>query len=191
MGRSSRETIGERSRTHGATVGSHLSRSNVSKEYQTWARIKNRCHSLTAKQYADYGGRGIFVCDEWRHDYSAFLRDMGPAPSPSHSIDRIDNDGPYSPDNCRWATPAEQAMNRRNNVMVSIDGAPVRLIELARKHGVNYHTLYTAILVRGDTAEAAIARLTSLSQSGRSPWRRSARSGPSRRPDPRLQFRPR
>src|SRR5690606_36132486 len=78
-------------------------------EYQTWLRIKKRCHNPLDKSYPQYGGRGIEVCQEWRESFQAFLRDMGPRPSPHHSIDRLDGTKGYSPDNCRWATKEEQA----------------------------------------------------------------------------------
>ena len=109
------------------------------------------------------------MCRRWRDDYGAFLADLGPAPSPHHSVERKDNNGPYSPDNCYWATPSEQARNRRNSVRIRFNGSERLLCEVAEEHGLNYHTLYNAVLVRKVAAEVAIARFTSgLSSTGRS-----------------------
>ena len=82
-------------------------------EHVIWCHVMERCTNPKSADWANYGGRGITICDRWRSSFTAFLADMGQRPSPTHSIDRKNNDGNYEPGNCRWATLSEQHRNRR------------------------------------------------------------------------------
>lgn len=92
-----------------------------SMEYRAWMHMKQRCCNPRHKQYPEYGGRGINVCDRWRN-FDAFYEDMGDRPSPKHSLDRRNNDLGYSKDNCRWATRTEQNRNHRGNRVLQFNG---------------------------------------------------------------------
>lgn len=109
-------------------------------EYAIWSKIRGRCLNLTDAAYASYGGRGITLDHRW-DDFAAFYTDMGPRPSHLHEIDRIDNDGPYSPENCRWATKSEQANNKRNTVWIEYRGARLTLTDAVRMTGLRRKTL--------------------------------------------------
>ena len=87
-------------------------------EYAVWCMLKQRCLNPRNVKYPRYGGRGIRVCERWVESFDNFIEDMGPRPSSEHSIDRINNDGNYEPENCRWATRAEQNANRSTSFAV-------------------------------------------------------------------------
>lgn len=98
-------------------------------EYRIWAAMIRRCHSEQDKDYPNYGGRGITVCDEWRKSFARFINDVGKRPNPTLSIHRIDNDLGYSPDNCKWATSHEQALFKRNTKRHEFNGHNLTLRE--------------------------------------------------------------
>lgn len=123
------QKLRERNGTHGG--------SNT-KEYNSWTHIKGKCLNPNNRAFHHYGGRGITVCERWLKSFQNFLDDMGKAPSKSHEIDRIDNDGNYEPSNCRWATRQEQCNNKRSNVVVTHNGETKTLAQWSRKLGFNY-----------------------------------------------------
>jgi hypothetical protein len=100
--------------------------------YNTWAQMKRRCLNPTSAMYIHYGARGITICDRW-HEFAAFFADMGEAPH-RKSLGRIDNNGPYSPENCRWETPKQQMRNRRNTSFVLWHGEKRSVAEIAEEH---------------------------------------------------------
>lgn len=103
-------------------------------EYKIWVAIKYRCLDSTGKNWANYGSRGITVCDRWINDFGAFIGDMGDRPGGGYSIDRINNDGNYEPGNCRWATNIQQANNRRPKKTHSVKKQTlVKLLETWQK----------------------------------------------------------
>jgi hypothetical protein len=89
-----------------------------SSEWRSWRHMKDRCLNQNDKRFGNYGGRGITVCERWLNSFDRFISDMGKRPTSKHSLDRIDVNGNYEPENCRWATPKQQARNKtllRNN----------------------------------------------------------------------------
>lgn len=129
-----REKLIQRSLRHGETHH---------RIYNIWLGIKRRCLKPGDSGYEKYGGRGITVCEEWRNSYVAF-RDWAMANGYAEdlTIDRIDNNGPYSPENCRWTTNAEQAKNRRSTRLIEYNGKTLCIKDWARETGINYCTLF-------------------------------------------------
>jgi hypothetical protein len=121
--------------------------------YNTWQGLRARCENPSNKDYANYGGRGIRVCAAWEA-FECFLADMGPKP-PGLTIERIDNDGPYSKENCRWATVAEQNRNRRNVRRLTFRGETRLLPDWCALLGINYISAH-ARLRRGWTVEETL-----------------------------------
>ena len=118
--------------THGMTGSS---------EYRAYNAAKNRCYNPNCPCYSKYGGRGITMCDLWKHSFDTFLQDMGLKPSPAHSLDRIDNNKGYYKDNCRWATIFEQNINRRNVKLISYKGLTLSAKEWSRRTGIGVCTI--------------------------------------------------
>lgn len=125
-----RDCLIERNKTHGKSK---------TRTHRIWLGMLSRCNNPNRKAYPDYGGRGISVCNEWL-DFSNFFSDMGEAPE-GMTIERRDNDGHYTKENCYWATPKQQARNRRSSRLVSIDGVTKSLAEWADDSPVQYHTI--------------------------------------------------
>ena len=106
------------------------------KIYECWANMKRRCYEISNVRYEIYGGRGITVCERWL-EFKGFYEDMGPSYKEGLQIDRIDNDGNYCPENCRWVTRLEQAKNRRNTIIYK--GKTLR--EWSKETGIKQRTL--------------------------------------------------
>jgi hypothetical protein len=120
----------------------HAARGNASDMYNIYMCMLARCGNPSNPSYADYGGRGIAVCERWKESFMHFLEDMGERPE-GRTLDRYpDTDGNYEPGNCRWATNQEQALNRRSNVWLEHEGMRLTISQWAEKLGLNRYTLY-------------------------------------------------
>lgn len=128
------ESTTARSHRHGQSTTARRT-----KAYMAWAGMLQRCTNPSDKEWHNYGGRGITVCDEWRR-FEAFHADMGEPPE-GRSLDRVDVDGPYNLSNCRWATAAEQARNKRGNVWIIHKGQRMVLEDAARMEGIGSETV--------------------------------------------------
>jgi len=111
-------------------------------EYRIWSGMITRCYNPNWEHYAHYGGRGITVCPEWRHSFEQFLADMGPRPTPKHSLERVNRDGPYAAGNCRWATHQDQMRNRSNSTFFTHAGRTQTAAAWAEEAGMKTSTFW-------------------------------------------------
>lgn len=146
-----RQYEGSVNRSHGHSGGRGVL-------YSTWTNMKQRCFDSATKKFYNYGGRGITVCDRWL-SYENFYADMGASyPGKPYSLDRIDNNGNYCPENCRWATPVEQRNNSRHLSQIELNGHTYTIKTLADLFGIPYGSMYHR--VTHDGPEKAIAWAT-------------------------------
>lgn len=119
---------------HNRATTTHL------REYRVFRMMWERCTNPKNKAYKYYGARGITVCQRWK-DFRTFVADIGPRPGPGYTLDRIDNDGPYAPDNIRWSTQTDQVRNSRTARLITFHGITLSLSGWAERLNINYGTL--------------------------------------------------
>ena len=146
----------------GKIIHGHSQKSGFSPEYRAYHAMKNRCLNPRQARFKDYGARGITICSRWldgeggKTGFECFLADMGPKPSPDHSVERRDNDFGYSRENCRWATRSEQARNTRRTPKFDIGLGPMPLPDLVERYGAAGLQTVNMRIRRGWDAEEAI-----------------------------------
>jgi hypothetical protein len=146
-----------------------------SEEHHIWKKMKFRCLNPNSDNYHHYGGRGIVVCDRWLESFENFYQDMGPRPK-GLTLERKNNDGPYSPENCKWATRREQANNTRRTRRVIYNGQSFSVAQLARQFGLSDTVLHDRLFSIGWDLETAL----------RKPLRRKRNSSPTPSVEPSL-----
>lgn len=122
--------------------------------HSLWCKVMERCYSASCRAFADYGGRGIVVAPEW-HSFENFAADVGSRPLGT-SLDRRDNDGPYSKENCRWATPTEQGRNKRTNRLLTLHGKTQCMSAWCEEFGLKAPTVSYRLNVYGWSVERAL-----------------------------------
>lgn len=153
------KSCGCRKRTTGLTNNKKHGQAKDSgrtREYITWESMKQRCLNPKCKAFANYGGRGIKVCDKWQNSFESFFMDMGIKPS-NASLERIDVNGDYTPENCRWASVKEQSRNKRNTRWIKAFGQTKSLPQWCEEYSMNYKTVERRIL-KGWNFERAISQ---------------------------------
>lgn len=136
------------------TTHGHTANGKLSPEYRSWSNMWQRCTNPKNNRYHLYGGAGVLICERWQI-FELFLQDMGPRPSREHSIERLDNDADYSPDNCVWATRQEQGRNKSNNRRVEINGIEQCVVQWAEQAGISQKLIH-ARLRRGERGAALL-----------------------------------
>lgn len=122
----------------------HTARGKMSTTYHAWKHMKERCLNPNVDCYKYHGARGIIVCTRWLNSFQNFLSDMGEKPE-GLTLERINNNGNYDPDNCKWATPKEQARNTRRNKLIEYQGKTMCMAAWAEEFGINYKALWARL----------------------------------------------
>lgn len=129
-----------------------------SAEYKTWLGIKSRCYSQSTDGWKRYGAKGVTVCERWLYSFENFLSDMGRRPEINYTIERRDNSKGYSPENCKWATPVEQANNKTSNHFLEFQGQRMTIAQWEAKLGINRKTIKTRLTQLGWSTSEALAK---------------------------------
>jgi hypothetical protein len=137
------------------TIHGQAKKGQVSRGYICWHNMKERCYNPNDKSYKNYGGRGIKVCDRWLSSFENFYEDMGDCPK-GLSLDRKDNDGDYTPENCRWSTNEEQRSNTRRSAWLKHEGETDTITRWARSKDMKVATLANRLNVYGWSIERAL-----------------------------------
>lgn len=148
----------EENQKRGNLIHGEAKRGNWKKEFRVWVNIRQRCYNTNCKAYKNYGGRGIIVCERWMISFQDFLQDIGRAPSPDHSLERIDNDGNYEPGNCKWVTRKEQNNNTRRNFFIEYMGRTQTCAQWCEELGLNYDRVHQRIRRWGYSVDKAFTK---------------------------------
>lgn len=130
-------------------------------EYGIWHNMRYRCNNPKNKDWHNYGGKGIRVCAAW-DDFATFMKDMGPRPTPKHTVERRDGGKDYCPENCFWTTMKGQQNNRSNNRRITYLGRTMTLAQWAEESGINYYSLWDRIVKKGWDVEKALTTPTKV-----------------------------
>lgn len=135
-----------------------MSRLTNTRPYRIWLGMRRRCYRKDSHNYHLYGGRGIKICDEWKDDFKTFWKDMKDGYANNLTIDRINNDGDYEPNNCRWYTLKEQANNKRSNVFIEYNGERKTIAQWTVEAGFGYQTILKRLKAGWDNGKTLTTR---------------------------------